>query len=281
MPIDVHPKRQGRTPEEIIAQQKADAAQQRQQQAGRPSRRVSVPPAAAATPPASVPVKVTAAVPATSVVDTRTPQQRYIDEVAPSSIVGRLVKFSKDGCFVTADDGAAVDDSAEFFALCGDIQIGFVKFSQQEGVPPERHMGLLYDGFEMPPRESLGDLDPAAWPVGLSGQPEDPWQHQQNLVLQQLSTHELFTFSTASKTGRRAVGNLLRHYNRLQRTSPGDVPVVRLRAGGFNHKDDRIGWVPTPVFAVVGHAPRDDAAKPEIPPPDTSPGSDMNDSIPF
>ena len=36
-----------------------------------------------------------------------------------------------------------------------------------------------------------------------------------------------------------------------------------------------------PVFAVVGHAPRDDAAKPEIPPPDTSAGGDMDDKIPF
>jgi hypothetical protein len=282
MSIDIHPKRQGRTPEEIVAQQKADAARQRQQQAGRPSRRVSVPPAAGNTAaPANVPAKVTATVPATSAADTRTPQQRYLDEVAPTSIVGRLIKFSKDGAFTTSDDGAAIDDSTEFFALCGDVQIGWIKFSQEEGVPPERHMGLLYDGFQMPVRESLGDLNSAEWPEGLSGQPEDVWQHQQNLVLQQVATHELFTFSTTSKTGRRAVGNLLRHYDRLQRTSSGDVPIVRLRAGGFNHKDDRIGWVATPVFAVVGHAPRDDAAKPEIAPPDTSAGGDVSDEIPW
>lgn len=81
-------------------------------------------------------------------------------------------------------------------------------------------------------------------------------------------------------TGRKAVGNLLKHYDRMQRTNPGEVPIVRLRAGGFNHRDDRIGWVPVPVFAVVGRASRDDAAKPETPPPDTTPGSDMNDEIP-
>jgi hypothetical protein len=72
------------------------------------------------------------------------------------------------------------------------------------------------------------------------------------------------------------VGNLLRHYDRMQKTNPGEVPVVRLKAGGFNHRDDRIGWVPTPVFAVVGRAPRDSAAK-----PDTSAAADLNDQIPF
>jgi Domain of unknown function (DUF4262) len=45
----------------------------------------------------------------------------------------------------------------------------------------------------------------------------------------------------------------------MQKTNPGEVPVVRLRSGGFNHRDDRIGWVATPVFAVVGRAPRDSA----------------------
>jgi hypothetical protein len=34
--------------------------------------------------------------------------------------------------------------------------------------------------------------------------------------------------------------------------------------------------VPTPVFAVVGRAPRDSAAK-----PNTSAAADLNDDIPF
>ena len=122
-------------------------------------------------------------------------------------------------------------------------------------------MGLLFDGYEMPTRESLGDLDPSQWELGLDNQPADPWQHQINIVLQHNDTKELFTFSTSSKTGRRAVGNLLRHYERMQRTRPGELPVVRLGKGGYTHKDARVGWVDTPVFVVVGRAPRDGAAK--------------------
>jgi hypothetical protein len=277
MPIDVHPRRQGRTPEEITQQQKEDAARQRQQQAGRPGRHVKVPPAAAnVTPPASVPVKATAAALATNAVDTRTPHQRYLDEVAPTAIVGRLIKFSKDGVFVTSDDEQTIDVDTDFYALCDELQVGWIKYAQEEGDETQRVAGLHYDGFELPPRVSLGDLDESEWPLGLSGQVEDPWKHFQNLVLERVDTRELFTFSTATKTGRRGVGNLLRHYDRLQRAHPGDVPVVRCRPGGYNHKDPRIGWVPTPTFCVVGHAPRNVAAT-----PDTSPGGDMNDEIPI
>jgi hypothetical protein len=131
-------------------------------------------------------------------------------------------------------------------------------------------------GSSCPQREALGDTDPNQWPTGVSGQPADPWQHQMCIVLQHCDTKELSTFSTTSVTGRRAVGTLLRHYERMQRTGANEVPVVRLKAGGFNHRDDRVGWVPAPVFAVVGRAPRDSAAR-----PDTSTQADLDDSLPF
>jgi hypothetical protein len=265
MPIDVHQKRMPPRPEEIIAEQKADAAKRR----------------AATDAIEEVTGTVTAVVPAKptstalALPDTRTPVQMYLDEVAPANVVGRLVKFTKEGVFATADDDGAMSEDAEFVALTDETQVGWIKFNG-EGTPPDRIMGLLYDGFQMPSRASLGDSDEAEWPEGLSGKPSDPWLHQMNLVLQHAETRELYTFSTTSITGRRAVGNLLRHYNRMTRTNPGEIPVIKLKVGGFNHRDERIGWVSTPVFAVVGRVPRDSAAK-----PDTSVAGDMNDSIPF
>ena len=199
-------------------------------------------------------------------------RSRYLDEVAPASIAGRLIKFTKDGEFQTTDDKKKLPEIAEFVLLAEETQIGWIKFAGA-GEAPERHMGLLYDGYEMPTRESLGDLDPAKWELGLDNQPADPWQHQQNLVLQSNSTQELFTFSTSSTTGRRAVGNLLRHYERMQRTRSDDLPVVRLGKGGYQHKDARVGWVDTPVFVVVGRAPKDGAAK--------SPTTSLSDHVPF
>jgi hypothetical protein len=214
---------------------------------------------------------------ATSVVapDTRPYRDRYLDEVSPASVVGRMIKFSKDGTFITTDDDQRVPESAEFIALCDETLIGWVKFNGV-GEPPDRVMGLLYDGFVMPPRESLGDLDESQWSEGLDGKPADPWQHHQYLVLQDTATRELFTFVTSSVTGRRAVGNLLRHFNRTQKTAPEELPVVRLRTGGFQHKDSRVGFVTTPVFVVCGRQPRDSAAK-----PDTSTGSLIDDALPF
>ena len=142
---------------------------------------------------------------------------------------------------------------------------------------PTRMMGLLYsDDFVMPPRESLGDLDKTKWELGLNGQPADPWGHHMYLVLQDTATSELYTFDTASNTGRRAVGNLLRHYDRMQRTHPDELPVIRLRTGGFQHKDDRVGFVKTPVFVVCGRTPSDSAAR-----PDKSTAAFLNDDVPF
>jgi hypothetical protein len=245
------------TPGEIVAHQKADAAK--------------------ATAAKKATGNAVAPVPATSttlaVPDTRTPAQRYIDEVAPANMAGRLIKFSKDGVFITSDDGEAINEDDDFVALCDETLIGWIKFNGKDA-PPDRVMGLLYSDFVMPMRDSLGDLDATQWEDGLSGQPEDPWHHQTCLVLQHAETRELFTFSTTSTTGRRAIGNLLRHYDRMQRANADEVPVVKLKAGGFNHK--KVGWVATPVFAVVGRTPRDSAVK-----PNTSAAADLNDEIPF
>ena len=137
-------------------------------------------------------------------------------------------------------------------------------------------MGLLYDGFVMPRARELSATSTRRVGAGLDGRPADPWQHHMYLVLQQAETKELFTFVTCSMTGRRGVGNLLRHYDRLRRSNAAEVPVVRLRTGGFKHKDDRVGSVSTPVFVVFAKASRDSAAK-----PDTSTEAVLNDRITF
>jgi hypothetical protein len=219
MPIDVHPARmRGRSPEQITAEQKEQAARDK---ARADARKAAV---------TNVPVKTSSASTAVAAPDTRTNVQRYVDEIAPASIVGRLIKFGKEGVFVTADDSEPVPEMADFLALCDETLVGWIKFHRDDDTPPERAMGVLYDGFLMPRRETLGDTDATRWEPGLSGQPEDPWRHQICLVLQNTETKEFYTFATTSLTGRRAVGNLLKHYDRMQRTNPGEVPVVRLKA---------------------------------------------------
>jgi hypothetical protein len=43
--------------------------------------------------------------------------------------------------------------------------IAMVKFGE-EGEPPDRRGGLLFEGFQLPLRQELGDLDEAEWPIG-------------------------------------------------------------------------------------------------------------------
>ena len=203
-------------------------------QAANAERELAQKKAAAAPKPPGLAIPSTAVTPAETTAvatPTRTPQQAYLDEIAPASIVGRMVKFTKDGKFATTDDGEPLPEGSEFIVLADQTLIGWVRF--HDDAPPDRVMGLLYDGFVMPPRNSLGDTDEAEWPAGLSGAPADPWQHHIYLVLQQPETTELFTFVTSSITGRRAVGNLLRHYDRMRRTHPDELPVVRLKVGGY------------------------------------------------
>jgi hypothetical protein len=240
-----------RTTAQILAQQQRDADRIRQQRI--------------------VPAQSTALV----VPSNRTPLEHYLDEVAPTSFSGRLVRFNKDGRFAVADTGDPIDENTDFIALCDEVLVGWIKFNG-ENAPPDRIQGLLFDGFVMPPRDTLGDEDQAQWEKGLSGQPQDPWQHQMSVVLQEAASLEIFTFTTTSTTGRRAVGNLLRHYERLRRADPGLYPIVRLKSGGFQHKDSRVGWVATPSFVVVGKAPKDTAVK-----PDSSLRGDMNDELPW
>lgn len=252
------------TPAEITAQQWHDA------EAMHPRK------AAPAKPTTAVAPVTKPAAPA--VPDNRTPQQAYLDEIAPAALFGRQIKGNKEVVFATADDGEPVADTDDYIALGDQTLIGRGRFNGP-GERPDFRMGLLYDGFVMPPRETLGDTDPTKWEIGLDGKPADPWQHFVYLVLQRVDTGEMFTYTTSSTTGRRAFGNLLRHYDRMQKTHPDTYPVVRLKTGGFNHRDERVGWVQVPVFAVVGRTPKDGAAMPDIAP--SAPTNDMDDQIPF
>jgi hypothetical protein len=258
MPIDTHPRRaKGKTPEEITKQQKEDAEALRRQKA-------------------NVPAKVATAAPATLAPDTRTPVEQYVDSVAPSMFAGPLVRFSKEGTFVIAETEEKIGPDTDFAVPCDEVWVGWIKFGA-EGEPPERHGDLLYkDGFTLRPRGDLGDNDMTQWSTGLDGLPEDPWKLENLLVLQNTTTGALYTFATTSQTGRRAVGNLLRHYNRMRRSDSDSYPIVRLRPSGFQSKKKGVGWVHTPSFVVVGRTAKNSAA-----PPDTSVAADLNDAIPY
>jgi hypothetical protein len=89
-------------------------------------------------------------------------RNRYLDEVAPASIVGEGIKFGKDG-FIKMRTEEEVSGERNFEALCDQTIVGWQKFNGP-GQPPDREMGLLYGSdYIMPARETLGDLDESKW----------------------------------------------------------------------------------------------------------------------
>ena len=246
------------TSTEIVARQKADA--ERQQQERREREKQATLPGIAAKP--SVP----------AVPDNRTAAERLADELSPSFLPGPPIKFDgKTGQFVLPGSGEPVDENTRYIALIHEMWNGHIKFNG-EGEQPTRVGGLPYDNYVMAPRESLGDLDPSQWPLGLDGKPADPWLHQILIPLQNVETSEVFTFQTTSTTGRTAVGALLRAYNRMRRTNPDEVPIIQLRASSYQHRT--FGKVNTPSFVICGRTSLDGSK------PDT-PAANMNDEVPW
>ena len=82
-------------------------------------------------------------------------------------------------------------------------------------------------------------------------------------MIEDRSTNDIFTFATTYDTGRRACGNLFKHFDRLRRNHSDDYRLVRLKSGGYISKMPGVGWVHMPVFAVVGRAPKASAAVPD------------------
>ena len=119
----------------------------------------------------NVPAVVEAKLPALN--DGRAFHDKYLDVIAPATIAGKMLKFTKNGEYEVPDDESKIGEDVQFIALVPEILIGWIKFNGS-GNPPSREMGLLYDGYQMPPRESLGDTDEAAWEMGLDGKPGRP-----------------------------------------------------------------------------------------------------------
>ena len=136
-------KRQPPTPGQVIAEQKRRAAKD----AAKP----------APTSKAVVPAKPDITAVATP--DARTDVQKYLDDIAPAGIVGRLIKFSKDGKFVSADDDEPVDEAAEFIALCDQTLIGWIRFHNDGETPPDRVMGCSTTASKCRRAQTLGDTD--------------------------------------------------------------------------------------------------------------------------
>jgi hypothetical protein len=188
---------------------------------------------------------------------------------------GEFLRFSKEATFKCASDGTTLPEGTRLACVYDQTQHGLIRFNGP-GQPPTRHMGGMFDGYVPPPRSELGDDDQSLWETGLSGQPQDPWQWQVLLPLQDQETGKLYIFQTSSVTGLRSVATLISTCKQMAKREPDVYPVVELRVSAFeSKKNPRIGLVKKPDFKIVGKVNRNGAA------PQISAAATLNDEIPW
>jgi hypothetical protein len=197
-----------------------------------------------------------------------------LDYLAKHASSGTVLRFSKDGKFIQPTQGdAELPEGTELVCHWDQARGGYQHFNGK-GEPPDVRIDLIFGG-KPPERDEFGDNDASQWPISdMTGRPEDPWREVHMVPLESVATGEMFIFQTMSKTGLRAVSNLLRQASRMAAKDPNWLPVIKLRAGGYD--DRRYGWVKIPAFEFVGKAPKTNAAAAE-----TSVSADLNDQIPW
>lgn len=180
--------------------------------------------------------------------------EQYAEQMSRQRIIGDLLKFSK-GEWLAGRDGELIDEGAELVAGCDGLEIGWTKW--QDFKPVEFRMGLLSQGFVPAKRNELPDQDPLMWPRDeTSGQPRDPWQASNTLVLMDAETKGLYTFAAASKGALGAVGRLMGIYGKHIRQAPDMLPVVALMSDSYKHSNKAFGRIAFPVLKVTGWVPR-------------------------
>jgi hypothetical protein len=200
------------------------------------------------------------------------------------------LKFSMNGNTggLAHIDGTEVAPGGEYICPFAQTHRGVIKFNG-EGVEPTEIMVGLAEERTPPTREELGDNDPEEWPVGLSGQREDPWRKQWFLPLQSCdASQELLIFVARNATGINAVMRLLDRVGKHPLARRGYLPKVRLEVGSYFNKTFKRDQ-PVPVFKVVGWVdgdgvPYDPATAPKsppVPPLSAAQKAELNDEIPF
>jgi hypothetical protein len=176
--------------------------------------------------------------------------EKYGEAATQRSFVGMLLKFNKFGEFCAGQDEQKIPFGTVLAAYMTTLCVGYVKWVDNR--PAEVVMGLVAEGFIPPKRAELDDKDQSKWDTFDNGQPRDPWQFSNSLVFADLKSGELFTFSTSSKGGMNAIGELSKAYGRHIRPHPDELPLIELGVDSYDHPNKAYGEIRYPVFKVTG-----------------------------
>lgn len=182
--------------------------------------------------------------------------ESYGEQASQKTIVGKLLKFSK-GDYTAGEKDEDVPIGTQLIANMDQLLVGWIRWSG--GKPTDQIMGAVTKGYQAPKRNTLGDDNESGWDLDDNGKPKDPWSFTNYLVLKALDddktfSGELFTFSTSSRGGLSAMGELCKAYGKSMRAKPNDWPIVQLKIDSYIHAS--FGKIKVPVLDIVGWAPK-------------------------
>jgi hypothetical protein len=176
------------------------------------------------------------------------PWLAYGNAAAARTIVGDLLKFSK-GDFTAGTHDDEIPLGTRLVAIMPSLTIGWIKWLGNR--PVEQRMGAVAENFQPATRRELGDEDQGEWETP-DGEPRDPWQFSNYLILvSQDEPARTFTFTTSSRGGLGAIGELSKTYGKALRQHPGQCPVIELDVGSYLHSNRAYGRIKFPIFKVV------------------------------
>jgi hypothetical protein len=172
----------------------------------------------------------------------------YAQSVCRTTIVGDLLTFNRYGEYHAGRDQIEIPLGTKMVVHVPTLEAGYIRWEDQR--PVESRMGLISDGFVPPKRQDLGDLDQSLWDTFEDGRSKDPWQFTNQAVMSSPDDNSLYTFTTGSKGGLGAIGELVKEYGKHIRQAPDEYPVVELQRRSYDHPE--FGEVRNPVFKRVG-----------------------------
>jgi hypothetical protein len=157
-------------------------------------------------------------------------------------ITGDMVTFA-DGVFRVGKERAALPE--DLIAIS--VKARWQKWQNKRVVDT----AFLNESGRFPDRGDLGDLDESQWEVGLDGETrKDPWSNARFVELFNATDGSIFTFTSASAGGRRAVSDLCERTLRMRAVRGTNVyPTVSL---GTKPMKTRFGTKAAPHFVITG-----------------------------
>jgi hypothetical protein len=163
---------------------------------------------------------------------------------------GRMFGFNgSTGIFRTLDDNTEIPSGTKFIAFLHETRRGFIKFNG-EGVPPDVQMVRIDEDVEDIERDPLGENDRSKWPLGMDGQPADPWKEQIVIPMARDDAgRELYLYVSRGIVAMNSAGDLLGRWRWHPNRAAGLIPVVIIESGTYPSKKFG-GRKPKPILKM-------------------------------